>query len=47
MAVALHYGGVIGKTVVVGLAVGGLQQLDVEGLWRLHEPVVATRNSVG
>ena len=44
VAVTLHDGSIVGKAVVVGLTIGGLQQLNVEGLWGLHQTIVATRN---
>ena len=45
VAVTLHDRGIVGEAVVVGLAVGCLEQLDVEGLGRLNKAVVVTRNS--
>ena len=42
-AESFDHAGVVGETVVVGLVVGSLQQLDVEALGRLHQTVVSTR----
>ena len=44
VAIRFHHRGVIRKAVVIRLAVGGLQQLDVKGLWRLHQPVLIPRH---
>ena len=44
MAVRLHDGGIVGEGVAVGLAVGSIEQLDVEHLGSLYETVVAAHH---
>ena len=44
MAESFDHRGVVRKAVVVGLAVGSLQKLDVEALRRLYQTVFITRN---
>ena len=44
MAESLHHRCVVGEGLLVGLSVGSLQQLDVEGLRCLHQPVVVAED---
>ena len=40
MAIALYDGGIIREAVVIRLTISSLQQLDIEGLWRLHQLIL-------
>ena len=44
MAEGLHHGGIVSEAVVVGLLIGRLQELDVEGLGCLHQPILIARH---
>ena len=43
----LDHTGIVGKSVVIGLLVSCLEQLDVKSLRCLHQPIVIARNSLG
>ena len=47
LSVCLHYRGIVGERIAVGLAIGSFEQLYVEALGSLYQAVFVTRNGVG